>query len=66
MKPEPLKGKEIEYQGAILFRKDTIQKAVEWLKQQLLEGNLRLPYDTVRELIDKAFEDVVKESQKGD
>lgn len=67
MKPEPLKGKRIpitccglsvcdvvDYQ----YKEKDIRSAVEWLKDEIINKN----YDgkTLIEIIDEAFEDVVK------
>lgn len=71
-KPEPLKDK-WEWSDQLdknkvtpVCREEYIKSAVEWLKEQI-----KTPYDDVQcnevdlfELIDKAFEDVVKENAK--
>jgi hypothetical protein len=81
MKPEPLKGKlwnvTEERLGDTLdvdtvASEDDICSAVEWLKFEVLHKDIReFTLDPVERckvcrLIDHAFEDVVKESQKGD
>lgn len=71
MKTEPLKGKECNYHNeqdldeyTPIFYKEDIKSAVEWLKAQLntftQDEYIRLTTFAVEDLIDEAFEDVVK------
>ena len=69
MKPEPLKNK-ITCLGTspqgndvdICYTED-IKSAVEWLKIELHLNNIQsgMPYSSLAEIIDKAFEDVIKD-----
>ena len=70
MKPEPLKGKRINRRGINYYYHTDIKSAVEWLKYKiqpnaLITGNkektaLICDVQQIIDLIDKAFEDVVK------
>ena len=65
MTPEPLKGKKdyvIEDCKDTFFAEEDVKSAVEWLKEELKKHNDRPQYNKewVIELINKAFEDVIK------
>ena len=61
IKPEPLKGKtcRIPPDDWEVHSDDDIREAVEWLKEKLLKGGY-VYHHRQWELIDEAFEDVVK------
>jgi hypothetical protein len=67
MTPEPLKGKEYNFEdNNFYFSREAVKDAVEWLKEKLdseeAHGGVpeELNLGTVLDLIDEAFEDVTK------
>jgi len=70
VKPEPLKNKNKSFEGednnALAFSYSDVKSAVEWLKGELIEAGIhqRKPISviTFNKILNKAFEDVMKEN----
>ena len=63
-KPEPLKGKLFSFvkDGVLVADPEDIQSAVEWLKEEICPCQENCgDCEESRALIDKAFEDVMKD-----
>ncbi len=75
MKPEPLRDKQRYYLDAVpIHHDDTIESAVEWLKEEICihsyliinEGGTVIKTSVIKNLINKAFEDVIIKPDKGE
>lgn len=55
---QPLKNKRKSYNEECYFNEKDVSSAVVWLKQQVNIYSISITTDTIKELINEAFEDV--------